>query len=271
MSHDAEVSAAASAPDGTMTRTALITGASSGIGNALARELAQRGYDLGLAARQMDALQKLRQEILEQHPGRRVELRELDVTDYEDVPAVVEDLAVTLGGLDLVVANAGVGSAGRVGHGHARAHRNVIETNVLGAMATIDAAVAVFLRQGRGQVVVISSVAASRGLPGSAPYSASKAGIAVYADAVRAELHGTSITVTTLYPGFIDTPINQGVARRPFLITLEKGAALIAEKIERRVESSTIPVYPWNVISRLLRILPTGLIARMATVERSGG
>jgi short-subunit dehydrogenase len=247
-----------------MSRAALITGASSGIGHGLAHEFARRGYELGLCARRGDALQELREDILRHNPTRRVEIRELDVTDYEAVPAVVEELAAALDGLDLVIANAGVGASGAVGHGHARADRAVIETNMLGAMATIDAAVALFLRQGRGQIVAISSVAAFRGLSGSASYSASKAGIAVYTDAVRAELHGTPIKVTTLYPGYIDTPLNQDIERRPFLIDLDKGAALIADKIERGVNSSTIPVYPWGVVSRLLRSAPTALIAKMA-------
>jgi short-subunit dehydrogenase len=247
-----------------MTRAALITGASSGIGHALAHQFARRGYELGLCARRGDALQELREDILRHDATRRVEIRELDVTDYEAVPAVVEELAAALDGLDLVIANAGVGASGAVGHGHARADRAVIETNMLGAMATIDAAVALFLRQGRGQIVAISSVAAFRGLSGSASYSASKAGIAVYTDAVRAELHGTPIKVTTLYPGYIDTPLNEHIERRPFLIDLDKGAALIADKIERGVNSSTIPVYPCGVVSRLLRSVPTGLIAKMA-------
>jgi short-subunit dehydrogenase len=112
----------------------------------------------------------------------------------------------------------------------------VIETNLLGAMATIDAAAAVFQRQGRGQIVAISSVAAFRGLPGSASYSASKPVIATYTDALRAELYGTPIKVITLYPGYIDTPLDEH-----------------------------IPTYPWNVLSRILRILPTSQLAKMAT------
>jgi short-subunit dehydrogenase len=243
-------------------KTAAITGASSGIGRALALELAGRGYDLGLGARRVEALEELRGEIARRHPDRRVELRRLDVTDYDSVPAVIDELATALGGLDVVVANAGIGSAGRIGEGHAPADRAVIETNVLGAMATIDAAAALFRRQKTGQVVVISSVAAFRGLPGSGSYSASKAAIAVYADALRAELHDTPIKVTTLYPGYIDTPLNDHMARRPFLISLDKGAAIIADKIERGVQSSTIPVWPWNVVSRILRVLPTAQIAK---------
>jgi short-subunit dehydrogenase len=248
-----------------MTRTALITGASSGIGHALALELAARGYDLGLGARRLDALQQLAHEIRQRHPDRLIELRRLDVTDYDQVPTAIDELSSALGGLDVVIANAGVGSSGPIGNGHTQADRAVVETNLLGAMATIDAAVALFKRQGRGQIVAISSVAAFRGLPGSASYSASKAAIAVYADGLRAELHSTPIKVTTLYPGYIDTPLNEHLTRRPFLISLDKGAALIADKIERRVNTSTIPTYPWNVLSRILRILPTSQIAKMAT------
>jgi hypothetical protein len=134
-------------------------------------------------------------------------------------------------------------------------------------MATIDAAAALLKKQGSGQIVAISSVAAFRGMPGSGSYSASKAAIAVYTDALRAELHGTPIKVTTLYPGYIDTPLNQHIPRRPFLISLEKGAALIADKIERGVKTSTIPTYPWNVVSRILPILPTSQLAKMVPTD----
>ncbi|MEX2253731.1 MAG: SDR family oxidoreductase [Thermoleophilaceae bacterium] len=247
-----------------MSKAVLITGASSGIGKALAGEFAGRGYDLGLAARREQSLAELRETIATEYPDRRVEVRGLDVTRYDDVETVVEDLAGALGGLDIVIANAGLGSTGPVGAGHFDADRAVIETNVIGAMATIDAGVALFKRQGRGQVVAISSVAAVRGLPGGASYSASKAAIAVYADAVRAELHGGPITVTTLLPGYIDTPLNENMKQRPFLISLDKGARIIADLIEREVKSKTVPVFPWNVVTRLLRVAPTSRIAGMA-------
>ncbi|MGH8530062.1 MAG: SDR family oxidoreductase [Nevskiales bacterium] len=246
------------------TKAAFITGASSGIGHALALELAARGYDLALAARRRETLVQLKDEIARRYPERRVELFALDVTRYGDVPAAVEAAAKTLGGISLVIANAGVGSGRRVGDGGFEQDRQTIETNVLGAMATLDAAVALCKRQGYGQLVAISSVAAFRGLPTSAAYSASKAAIAVYADAVRAELHGTPIKVTTLYPGYIDTPINQMIKNRPFLVSVDKGARIIADLIERGVQEATVPVFPWNLISRLVRVLPTATIARMA-------
>jgi NADP-dependent 3-hydroxy acid dehydrogenase YdfG len=253
------------------TKTAFLTGASSGIGRALAAELAARGYDLVLAARRSDSLAELQQEIAARLPQRRIVLRALDVTRYDDVQTAVAEAAAELGGLDLVIANAGVGSTGPVGSGRFAEDRAVIETNVLGAMATIDAAVALFRKQNRGQIVAISSVAAFRGLPGAGSYSASKAAIAVYADSARAELHGTPVRVTTLFPGYIDTPINQNMKSRPFLIGVTHGARIIADLIERGVQTSTVPVLPWNLIGRLLKVLPTGLLAKSAKGAMPGG
>jgi len=193
------------------------------------------------------------------------------VTRYEEVQSAIAAAAQEHGGLDLVIANAGIGSTGPIGHGNFDSDRAVIETNVLGAMATIDAAVALFRGQNRGQIVVISSVAAFRGLPGAGSYSASKAAIAVFADAARAELHGTPIRVTTLFPGYIDTPINQDMKSRPFLISVDKGARIVADLIERGVQTSTVPVYPWNVVGKLLRVLPTGMLAKSAKGALPGG
>src|SRR6195256_5736472 len=173
-----------------VAKTVFITGASSGIGRALAQELAGRGYDLFLTARRLDALDEVRADIAARDPGRRVEVRALDVTDTADVATAIAEAAERLGRGDIVVANAGLGGSGPVGEGHLERDRLIIETNVIGLMATVDAAVALFRRQGGdGQVVGVSSVAGVRGLPGSAAYSASKAAVAVYLDAVRAETY----------------------------------------------------------------------------------
>jgi short-subunit dehydrogenase len=185
----------------------------------------------------------------------------LDVTRYDDVFAVVAAAAKQLGSLDIVIANAGIGSSGRVGDKHFDRHRTMIETNVIGAMATCDAAIKLFKQQGSGQLVVISSVAAFRGLPGSAPYSASKAAIATYAEAIRAEIYGSNLKVTVIYPGFIDTPINQSNPNRPFLITPERGATLIADKIERGVQSAVVPAFPWVLVKWFAKAIPISLMA----------
>jgi short-subunit dehydrogenase len=252
-----------------VAKSVFITGASSGIGRALAVELAGRGYDLFLTARRSDALEQLRAEIAAAHPGRSVEVRQLDVTDAEDVARAIEEAAARFGRCDIVVANAGVGNSGRVGEGAMQRARAIIETNLIGAIATIDAAVALFRRQGGGgQIVGVTSVAGARGLPGSSTYSASKAGLSVYLDAVRAETYGEPITVTTLAPGYIDTAINQDVKSRPFLIDVQKGARIMADLIERRVGYATVPRLPWSVLAPLMRVAPTSLLVR-GTPERA--
>lgn len=246
-----------------MSRRILITGASSGIGKHLALEFAARGDRLALAARRVDSLQALKQEILARHPQAQVELRALDVQALDTVAPLIEELAATLGGLDIIIANAGIGDGGGlIGSGGFDRDAAIIQTNVLGAMATIDAAVALFRRQQQGHVVAIASVAAARGLPGAGSYSASKAAIAVYADSARNELHGSKVHVTTLYPGFIDTPINQRLESRPFVITVEKGAKLIAGLIERRVQEAAVPGFPWAFVMWLMRRLPASVLAK---------
>jgi short-subunit dehydrogenase len=243
-------------------KTAFITGASSGIGRALALEFARRGYDLFLTARRVDLLEQVRDEIVSMHPERRVEVRPLDVTDDGDVAKAIAEAAEKLGRCDIVVANAGLGSSGRVGEGHIERDRLIIETNVIGAMATIDAAVAQFRRQGGGQVVGVASVAGARGLPGSGSYSASKAALMVYLDSVRAETHREPITVTTIAPGYIDTPLNQDVRSRPFLVDAERGARTMVDLIERGVGYATVPRFPWTVVAPILRVLPTSWLVR---------
>jgi short-subunit dehydrogenase len=244
------------------SRSIFITGASSGIGYHLAMEFAKRGYNLALAARRIDALAELKRSIESRHRDCGVHIQALDITNYDSVAAALQAAHSHLGGLDIVIANAGIGSLGRVGHGYFADHRKIIETNVLGAMATCDAAIKIFKKQKHGQLVVVSSIAAFRGLANSSAYSASKAAIATYADSIRVETHGSAIQVTTIFPGFIDTPINQSNPNRPFLITVEKGAKLIADKIERGVSTAVVPTFPWMIVKWFAGTIPTALLAR---------
>jgi short-subunit dehydrogenase len=239
----------------------MITGASSGIGKALAFELAKKGYSLALTARSKDRLEQIQQDIVSAHNPPIVAVRALDVTDYDDVFKAVNEMAHELGGLDIVFANAGIGLGERVGRGDFEKAKATIEVNLIGAIATVDAAAAYFLKKGEGHIMGTSSVAAFRGMPKNSAYSASKAGFATYLEAVRAELYRENIHVTVLYPGYIDTPINQMLKRRPFLVSHEKGATIIAGLMYKKVKSSTVPVFPWNIIVRLMKIAPTSIIA----------
>jgi short-subunit dehydrogenase len=244
-----------------MPQSALVTGASSGIGQALACELAARGYHLALCARRVDALEALRTKIFREHPDTQVALKSLDVTCYAQVAPVLEDLAAELGGLDIVVVNAGIGPGEKVGKGQFDDLQRTVETNLLGAMATVDAAVRYFTIHGGGHIVGVSSIMAYRGLPRNAAYSATKAGLATFLNALRPYLRRQGIAVTIFYPGFIDTPLNDMLPRRPFLISAEKGARLMAAKIERRVSSAVIPAWPWALVKWVLRLAPDRILA----------
>lgn len=239
-----------------MPKSILITGASSGIGRALAFEFSRRGYALGLCARRLELLESLRDEL-----GRetQVAIAKLDVADLERVPEVLHKQADELGGVQIVIANAGVGERSYPGEGTFHLDSKVIEINVLGAMATIDAGTEILKKEGGGQIVGISSVAGFRGLSTTPAYSASKAALSTYMEGIRNNLKQHKIAVTVLNPGFIDTPINTHRKSRPFLISAEKGALLMAEMIEKQVWSSTVPVWPWAIITEIMRLIPERL------------
>jgi short-subunit dehydrogenase len=241
-------------------RTILITGASSGIGAGLALEFARRGYGVAIAARRVDRLEALAPR-LRAAGASKVVLLALDVADTDAIEPVVQRAAADLGRLDIVVANAGVGPVTPTGRGKLPLMRETLNINLIGAIATIEAALPIFRAQGTGHVVGITSVAGSKGLPGFGAYSASKAGLHRYLQSLRAELAGSAVTVTELAPGFIDTDINRGHGSRPFVIDVDRGAAIMARMIERRVGKRWVPVVPWTVIALLLKVLPAKMLA----------
>jgi len=246
-----------------MRKKALITGASDGIGKALALELAQRDYDLILCARRQEKLDALRTAINEQCPTVTVNTALMDVTNTAQVEQQIQALADSAGGVDLVCANAGIAYAGKVGSSPLEEHLNVINTNVNGAIATLSGALQIFRKQGHGHLVGISSVAAYRGMPRNAAYCASKAALSVFMEALRAETAKEDIDITVIHPGFIDTEINRSLPHRPFVSTVEKCAKLIANLIEQKVKRSTVPQMPWSMIAPVLKWLPDSVVAKL--------
>ena len=247
--------------------SAIVTGATSGIGRALAVELAGRGWDLALAARRESVLGEVAGEIGRQWPSRRIVVRGLDVTDAGATRDAVRELFAALGDVELVVANAGIGGNHRVGAGEFSRSRDIVATNLIGGMATVDAAVECWRAHpgtGRRRIVGITSVAGFRGLPGSSAYSASKAGFSTYLEAARGEVRGLGIEIVDIAPGFIDTPINQDLPSRPFVIDVADGARRIVDLIERGVRRTAVPVWPWNVIGWFMRRIPVSAWTRLS-------
>jgi len=245
-----------------MSKIVFITGASSGIGASLARELASRGYSLGLFARRLDRLQAVAAELRLQYPVR-VEVAVMDVCEQDSVPGIVEAMRETLGGLDIMVANAGIVGVRKSGSGDLSVDRRVFETNVMGAIATLDAAVAHFKAQGGGQLVGISSVASLFGIPGSAAYSASKAALSNYLDAMGKELSHYRIKVTAILPGFVETDIAPGMEKYPLVAKPEKVAREIADAIERGAKTAIVPRFPWAALAPSLKLVPDALMKRI--------
>ena len=249
--------------------TTLITGASSGLGAEMARQLAARGEDLALCARRTERLEELREEILAAHPERRVAVAALDVTDHEAVHTVVHALRDELGGLDRVVVNAGLGKGAAIGTGRADANRETAVTNFLGALAQTEAAMEVFRAQGHGHLVMISSMSAMRGMPKSlTTYAATKAGVAHLAEGIRTELHGTplqkKIKVTVLYPGYIASEMNEKVQQStPLMVPTDKGVRSMVAAIEKQVDDACVPALPWAPLSVVMKHAPLGVLKKL--------
>lgn len=241
----------------------MITGASSGLGAQMARDFAARGRNLALCARRAERLDALRAELTAAHPGITVLVRALDVTDHAAVFSAVDDFAADLGSLDRVIVNAGIGNGRQIGTGGFAANLATAQTNFVGALAQCEAAMKVFRAQGAGHLVVVSSMGAFRGLPrGVTTYAATKAGLATLAEGIRADVLGTPIKVTTLYPGFISSEMNPDPSVSRLIVDTVKGTRAMVAAIERESANACVPPWPWRPLGTALRHLPLSVVAR---------
>jgi short-subunit dehydrogenase len=233
----------------------VITGASSGIGEALARHYATQDSILCLISRRQAGAGL---------PGMVVPYS-VDVTDVPGLALVAKDFVARFGAPDLVIANAGVG----VGtHGDDLADidklRRVLDVNVAGLAATLAAFAPAMRRAGRGTLAGIASVAGFRGLAGHGAYCASKAAAMIWIESLRAELHGSGVSVVCICPGYIDTPMTRvNRYRMPFLLPADEAARRVARAIAAR---RRLAVIPWQMaaLSVLLRLMPGWLYDRLA-------
>jgi short-subunit dehydrogenase len=246
-------------------RTILITGASAGLGAEMARQFADLGYDLALCARRTDRLEEVRSEVLARYPGRRVEVRALDVNDHDRVFEVVHGFADTLGRLDRVVVNAGLGKGAPLGTGGFAANRETAQTNFVAALAQTEAAMEVFRAQGSGHLVMVSSMSAVRGMPRTmTTYAATKAGVAHLAEGLRTELYGKPIKVSVIYPGYIASEMNEHVAaEQRLMVSTEKGVRAIVSAIEKEKATAHVPPIPWAPLSVVMKHAPLPVLKKL--------
>ena len=242
-------------------KVVLVTGASSGIGRALAQELARRGATLGLVARRKELLDDLVTEIasstseaIAAGAAGAVLAIAADVSDRESMRAAALRLNAAYGRIDVLIANAGIGVTNDGAALDAAKLANVINVNVIGAANSAAAVLPEMISRGSGQLVVISSLAAYRGLPKSAAYCASKAAVSALFESLRLDVKPRGLDVTIIHPGFIKTPLTAGRhARLPWLMEVEDAVNKILKAIEKRKKSYA---FPWQ----LATIVRAGMI-----------
>ena len=248
----------------TSNGTILITGASSGLGEEMARQFAALGYDLALCARRTERLDALRTELIGRHPDQRVEVRALDVTDDEQVFAVFRAFQADFGTIERIIVNAGLGKGAPLGTGRYDANRQTAMTNFIGALAQSEAAMEIFREQNSGHLVLISSMSALRGMPKSmTTYAATKAGVAQLAEGLQNELLGKPINVSVIYPGYIRSEMNEYVENAPFMVSTEVGVKAMVEAIEKETPKAYVPAWPWVPLGAAMRVLPLRLVKKL--------
>ncbi|MBX3290454.1 MAG: SDR family NAD(P)-dependent oxidoreductase [Acidobacteria bacterium] len=248
-------------------KVVFLTGASSGIGEALAIELAKRGAVLGLLARREGMLMELARKCEEL--GATAWVFPCDVTDAAAVNDAAETMRRDFGHIDILIANAGIGGNNEETRSlQPDAVKKVIDINLIGAVNSVHAVLPQMLERGEGQLVAISSLAGFRGLPRSAAYCASKAGMTAFFESVRLDVQHKGVAVTIIQPGFIKTPLTAGRdAEMPYLMELEDALPKFISAIEKRKKFAA---FPWQLATlvRAARIFPAWLYDAIAGKAR---
>lgn len=232
----------------------VITGASTGIGAALARELARRGHAVGLIARRAELLEAEVAAI--RAAGGKASWATADVTDASLTAAALDKLIGELGPIDLLVANAGIGIPSPSHKAPLESWTKMFRLNVEGVLNSIAPVIPPMVARKAGHLAVVSSVAGFRGLPGFGAYSASKSAVTTLFESLRNDLRPYGITCTAIHPGFITTPLTaKNKFPMPFLLSAEAAAKIIADGLEKR---RTVITFPWQMklLMGFVRSLP---------------
>jgi short-subunit dehydrogenase len=245
---------------------AIVTGASSGIGRALAVQLGAEGYRVGLIARRGELLDAVAGEIAA--AGGRAVAAVADVGDRAALRNAIAEIERRLGPVDVMVANAGFGAPTRLDPLNIDDIEQTFRVNLMGVIYSIEAVLPGMLARRRGHLLAVSSLAGDKGLPGESAYCASKAAVNVYMEGLRIALRGKGIIVTTVCPGFVQTPMApMDAAATPFVMSAEAAADRIARLIARR--RGGVHRFPRRMamLMSMIARLPDGLVARLVRAE----
>lgn len=236
----------------------IISGASSGLGRALAQHYAERGATLGLIARRRDLLETVAA------GSSHASIYEADVRDAGLIRAAAENFIHCYGCPDVVIANAGISRGTLTAYAEDNeVFEDIVATNVLGMVNLFQPFIGAMQATGRGSLVGIASVAGYRGLPGGGAYSASKAAAISYLESLRVEMYGSGVSVITICPGYIVTPMTaNNPYRMPFILTAEDAAEKIATVVESKVSFAVIP-WQMAMVARILKLLPNFVYDRL--------
>lgn len=239
-------------------KVVFLTGASSGIGEALAIEMAKKGAILGLLARREELLKELAKKC--EAVGGKARVFACDVVDAQAVQKSADTLRDEFGRVDILIANAGIGGKDKdTQEIHPASVKKIIDINLMGAVNAVYAVLPQMLERGGGQLVAVSSLAGVRGLPKSAAYSASKGAMTNLFESIRLDVQNRGVSVTIIQPGFIKTPLTAGRKNKmPFLMELEDALPLFIQAIEKKKKFAA---FPWQLatIVSLGKILPAWL------------
>ena len=239
---------------------AIVVGASSGIGESLARRLAAEGCHVALVARRQPELDRIAKDIRES--GGKAEVFLHDVLAFEEAPPLFDRIVETLGGVDLLVYASGVLLETQEGEYDFAKDRRTIEVNLLGAMAWCNPAAARFEAQRKGTLIGISSIAGVRGRRGNPAYGTSKAALTTYLEALRNRLGRYGVRVVTVKPGYIDTAMTRGKPGLFWLISADEAAAQTLALARRGSRSGFVPAR-WALIALVLRAIPSFIFRRL--------
>lgn len=251
-----------------MSKIAFVTGASTGLGHELAKQLVQSGYDVALVARRLPLLEDLKKEL--EPFGQRVLVLAADVSRWDEIRLAVERAEQELGPIDLLIANAGISLDAPLKRFKVADARLVYEVNVIGLMQTVAAVLPFFMERKRGHIVGVSSLAAYLSVPRSTIYCSSKAAVSSYLEGLRIELMPLKIPVTTICPGFVRTPMTQkNKFKMPFLLDAPDAVRIMMRGIAARKAMVHFPSALYAMIL-LLRLIPKPIFRQVLMRLRPG-